>query len=237
MLALVLLCAPLSAYSQKRFSRNYAATPNVRLQLLNRSGTVIVEGWNRAEVSISAFLEAPAANIEPQLIDGTIYINLVRDNQGRTDIGSVNFTIRVPFTSSVDIETKMGNLSVTSVRGKLVRAHITTEGDITLTNIEAENVSAQNGIGDIFFDGLLKPNGNYRFVSISGNINLRIPLVSSFRVVATAPSTRSISLGSFANENMRFVGDGRRVAGTMGDGSATLTVTNQRGSINFIPRP
>jgi hypothetical protein len=71
-----------SAVAQKRFSRTYPAGQNVRLQLLNRTGTVVVEGWNRNEVSISAYMEAPAANIEPQSLSGTIYINLVRDNQG-----------------------------------------------------------------------------------------------------------------------------------------------------------
>lgn len=223
------------AIAQKRFSRTYPAGQNVRLELLNRTGTVTVEGWNRNEVSISAYMEAPAANIEPQSLSGTIVINLVRDNQGR-EFGSVNFTIRVPYTSTVDIETKMGNLNVSNIRGGYIRAHITTEGDITLTNIGASNVSAQNGIGDIFFDGIIQASGNYRFASINGNINLRIPLDSSFRVIATAPSTRNISLGSFTNENMRFVSDGRRVAGQSGDGSATLTVTNQRGSIAFIRR-
>lgn len=222
-------------FAQKRFSRTYSAGQNVRLSLLNRMGTITVEGWNRNEVSISAYLEAPAANIEPQSLSGTIFINLVRDNQGR-EVGNVNFTIRVPYTSSVDIETKMGNLNVSNVRGGSVRAHVTTEGDITLTNIGAVNVSAQNGIGDIFFDGVLQSGGNYRFASISGSINLRIPLASSFSVMATAPSTRNISLGSFSNANMRFVSDGRRVAGKAGDGAASLTVVNQRGSISFLSR-
>lgn len=224
-----------SVFAQKRFSKTYPASQNVRLELLNRTGTVTVEGWNRNEVNISAYMEAPAANIEPQSIGGTIFVNLVRDNQGR-EVGSVNFTIRVPYTSTVDIETKMGNLNVSNLRGGFIRAHITTEGDITLTNIGAANVSAQNGIGDIFYDGIILTGGNYRFASINGNINLRIPLDSSFRVIATAPSTRNISLGSFTNENMRFVSDGRRVAGQSGNGSATLTVTNQRGSISFIRR-
>lgn len=235
-LLLLLAGTATDTMAQKRFSRTYPAGQNVRLQLLNRSGTVTVEGWSRQEVSISAFLEAPAASIEPQSLSGTIYINLVRDNQGRPDVGSVNFLIRVPFEAFVDIETKIGNLSVTNIRGGLVRAHITTEGDITLTNIEADNVSAQNGIGDIFFDGIFQPNGNYRFASISGNISIRIPIGSSFRLVATAPSTRNISLGSFSGENLRFVSDGRRVAGTAGDGNATLTIINQRGSISFIRR-
>jgi DUF4097 and DUF4098 domain-containing protein YvlB len=222
-------------FAQKKFSRVYEAQKNVRLQLTNRTGTVTVEGWNKNKVEIIAALEAPAANIVPQNLSGTIVINVVKDNQGRDEVGNVNFLIRVPSTSSVDIETRMGNLNVSNVSGGLVRANISSEGDITLTNISANSVSAENVIGDIFFDGLLKPNGAYRFTSTRGNINLRIPSDSSFKLVATAPSTRNISLGSF-NTGMRMVGDGRRVVGEAGDGSATLQVTNQRGSISFIRR-
>jgi len=104
-----------------------------------------------------------------------------------------------------------------------------------LTNLGAANVSAENVIGDIFYDGEIQSGGIYRFTSTRGNINLRIPTNSSFRLVATAPSTRNISLGSFSNASMNF-GDGRRVFGKVGDGSATLTVTNQRGSISFLQR-
>ncbi len=222
--------------AQKRFSKKYPASQNVRLQLLNRSGTVTVEGWDRNEVNISAYLEAPSANIEPQSLSGTIVINVVKDNQGRNDVGNVNFTIKVPYASTVDIETRIGNLAVSNVRGGLVRAHISSEGDITLTNIAAAAVAAENGIGDIFFDGEIKSGGNYRFASIRGNINLRIPIESSFKLVATAPSTRNISLGSFTNASMNFLGDGRRVVGRFGNGASTITVTNQRGSISFLRR-
>jgi len=203
--------------------------------LLNRSGTVTVEGWNRPEINVSAYLEAPTAVISPQIIGGVLYLNLVKDNEGRA-AGSVNFTIRVPYSSSVDIETRMGNLTVSNVRGGLVRAHISSEGDITLTNIDAELVSAQNGIGNIFFDGEIQRNGNYRFSSLRGDINIRIPLSSSFRLVATAPSTRNISLGAFAGPDMLSLSDGRRVAGRFGDGSGSVTVTSQRGGISFLKR-
>lgn len=224
------------ASAQRRFSRNFPADSNVRIQLTNRSGSVTVEGWDRKVVNVSAYLETPAAKIEPKEISGTIYINLVKDNQGRDDVGNVNFTIRVPFTSNVDIETLMGNLTVSNVRGSLVSAQITSEGDITLTNIAAGSVHAQNGIGDIFFDGEIRPGGKYRFSSVRGTINLRIPFNSSFQLVATAPSTRNISLGPFTNTSLNYTGDGRRVVGRFGDGASTLTVTNQRGNITFIRR-
>lgn len=224
------------AVAQKKFSRTYPAGQSVKIQLMNRTGTVTVEGWNRSEVSISAILEAPAANISPQNLSGIIVINLVRDNQGRNEVGNVNFTIRVPYTTMVDIETKIGNLNVSNVRGGLVRAHISSEGDITLTNVGASNVSAENVIGDIFFDGEIQENGNYRFSSMKGNINLRIPFNSSFKVVATAPSTRNISFASCANADLNRLGDGRRIVGRCGSGSASLSVTNQRGNINFLRR-
>lgn len=231
---LFLVLSASDTFSQRRYSRTFAASQNVRMQLLNRSGTVTVEGWNRAEIAIVANLDAPAATVTPLIIDGDIYINLVKDNQGR-EIGNVNFTVRVPYTSSVDIETLIGNLIVSNVRGGQVRAHISSEGDITLTNINAFNVSAQNGIGNIFFDGEMQSGGNYRFASMRGDINLRIPFTSNFKLVATAPSTRNISLGSFTSSGMNYT-DGRRVVGKFGDGSSTLTVINQRGSISFIRR-
>jgi DUF4097 and DUF4098 domain-containing protein YvlB len=224
------------ASAQKKFSRSFEAGRVVRLQLTNRTGTIVVEGWNRTQINVSASLESPAANIVPEQVDGTIYINLVRDNQGRGEVGSVNFIIRVPYNAMVDIETKIGNLSVSNVSGGLVRAHISSEGDITLTNIGASNVAAENVIGDIFFDGEIREGGNYRFTSMKGNINIRIPFNSSFKLVATAPSTRDISLGSFTNASLNYVSDGRRVVGRFGDGNATLSVTNQRGSIAFIRR-
>jgi len=227
--------APPEISAQKKFSKVYPASKNVRLQLTNRTGLVVVEGWDKEEINISAYLEAPAANIEPQSRSGTIYIDLVKDNQGRNDVGNVNFLIKVPYSASVDIETRMGNLSVSSVRGSLVRAHISSEGDITLTDISAENVAAENVIGDIFFDGSIQSGGNYRFTSTRGNINIRIPFNSSFKLIATAPSTRNITLGDFGNSGMKF-GDGRRVVGQTGDGSANIAVTNQRGSISFIRR-
>lgn len=223
------------ANAQKRFSRTYPAGQDVRLQLINKTGTVTVEGWNRQEVAISASVEAPAATIAPQSLSDTIVINLLKDNQGR-DTGNVNFVVRVPYNTKVDIETRIGNLQVSNVRSGLVRAHISSEGDIILTNIYAKAVSAENGIGDIFFDGEVQESGAYRFTSMKGNIAIRIPFTSSFKLQATAPSSRNITLGAFDNANLNRVSDGRRVIGTFNGGSATVNIVNQRGSIGFFSR-
>jgi hypothetical protein len=230
-----LFASTVGTFGQKRFARSYPAGKNVRLALMNRSGTVTVEGWDRTDVSISAELESPAANIAPQNQSGTVVINLVRDNQGRVEVGDVNFTVRVPYYAMVDIETRIGNVNVSNVRSGLVRAKISSEGDITLTNIGSSAVSAENVIGDIFFDGDILDGGIYRFSSMRGTISLRIPFNSSFKLVATAPSTRNISLGTFAG-GMNTLGNGRRVVGNFGEGSAALSITNQQGSIKFFSR-
>jgi hypothetical protein len=230
----VLFVVPVSA--QKKYSQNFPAGQNVRLQLTNRMGTVTVKGWNRPMVNVSASLESPAAAINPQMVDGVIIIDLVRDNNGRGGIGNVNFTVQVPFYTAVDIETKIGNLSVSNIRSGLVRAHITSEGDITLTNILSANVSAENVTGDIFFDGEFLPNGNYRFSSVTGAINLNIPFPSNFKLIATAQSSRSIDLGNFSEGNLKYLGDGRRITGQLGNGSAWVQIINQRGIIQFIRR-
>jgi hypothetical protein len=229
----VLAAGPVAA--QRRFARSYPAGQSVKIELLNRTGTVTVEGWNRPEINITADLESPAPRIEPHNLSGKIVINVLRDNQGRGDVGDANFTIRVPFNAEVDIETRIGNLRVSNVRSARVRAHISAEGDITLTNITALAVSAENTLGDIFFDGEIVNHGIYRFTSMKGTISVRIPFNSNFKVVATAPSTRYIQLG-VCQGGMTPFGDGRRVIGKCGDGSASLVVTNQRGNIAFYPR-
>ena len=48
--------AQTQVFGQKKFSKSYPASKNIRLELSNRSGTVTVEGWNRDEVRISAVL-------------------------------------------------------------------------------------------------------------------------------------------------------------------------------------
>ena len=222
--------------AQKKFSRAYPAAKNVRLKLVNRTGTITVEGWERDEVRIEANMESPVANIQPQSLSGEIVMNLVRDNEGRGEVGNVNFTIRVPYYTMVDIETVIGNLSVSNISSGLVRAHISSEGDITLLNIGASSVSAENVMGNIFFDGELQDGGNYRFSSVRGDIGLRIPFNASFRVVATAPSTRDIVFYQCQSPALSLLGDGWRMIGTCGSGSASLSVTNQRGSIKFFRR-
>ncbi len=220
---------------QKHFSQKYPVGRNARLQLTNRFGTIIVESWDRDEIKVVADMDSPIARFSPEKTDEGVTINVVRDNQGRADVGDVNFHIYVPVNSIVDVETKRGNITVRNVQGAMVRAYVTAEGNIELTGIRAASVLAQNTMGDILFDGELAEGGKYEFKSTQGAMNLRLPANSSFNLSATSFS-REIDLGPFTGSGLRFLSDRRKVIGDVGNGGGSLMVINQRGRISLIGR-
>jgi hypothetical protein len=128
-----------------------------------------------------------------------------------------------------------GQITVTNIHGGLVRAHVSSEGDIELSGISASQVYAQNNIGNIFFDGEFARGGTYRFQSSKGDIVIRIPADSAFNLEAAAPN-KKIALGQFWNKDIRSLGNGRKYVGDVVDGRSKVVITNFQGSITFIRR-
>jgi hypothetical protein len=225
-----------AVWAQKQFTQTYRASKNVRLQLINLSGTVEVYGWGHNKIHVSARMEAPAAKLVPESSTDNLTINVVRDNQGRADVGSINFKVWVPYDSVVDIETKWGNLGFRDLSGSMIRAKIYTDGDISLSNIKANTVMAESSTGNIFFNGELQSGGTYSFKLMRGDINVHIPFTSSFRLAATASEPNNFALGPLANSGLSFQSGGRKVTGSVNDGRANMTILNKRGTIAFILR-
>ena len=220
------------AVAQRSVSRHFPAGKNVRLELKNLSGTITVETWNRDEIKITASMDTPTVQFNPRQTESGLVIDIVGDNRGRGDVGDVNFKVQLPARSSVDLETRRGQINVSNIQGDLVRAHVWTSGDIQLYGINAARVFASNSTGDIFFDGDFASGGTYEFKSGQGTITLQVPVNCGFRLVATAPAQK-ISMGKFWNPNMKTLGEGRRIIGDVGDGRASVTVTNYNGDIKF----
>ena len=223
------------AVAQQKISRHYPAGKNVRLELKNIAGTITVETWARDEIRVTATMDNRKVNFNPRQTDNGIVIDIAADNRGKTDVGDMNFKIELPARSSVDLETRSGQITVSNIQGELVRAHIWTSGDITLSGVSAARVFATNTTGDIFFDGEFSSGGTYEFKSGKGNITLRLPANCGFRLVATAP-TKEIKMGPFWHDGMKKMSEGRRIIGDVGDGRASVTVTNYQGTINFLRR-
>jgi hypothetical protein len=232
LLTLVSLSAGFAVNAQQQMSKRFPGGNNVRVELRNISGTIVVESWNKNEIRVSATIESKNAHVVPRQVNDCLMVDVMGDNRGRGDIGDINFKLQVPANSSVDVETRRGNISVANVRSGLVRAYVSSEGDITLTNISATHVVAQNVIGDIFFDGEFSSGGTYEFKSTKGNITIRIPGDSAFRLVAASPS-KQIKLNDFWNNGFKTQ-DGRKYVGDVGDGRSSVSVTNFSGSITFM---
>jgi hypothetical protein len=234
-LALLAAFAGTEALAQRRFTREYPAPPNIRVQLINRSGTIEVVAWDKKTVRVSATMESSAAKMSPEVSGEGVLIDARRDN--REDVGDINFTIRVPAGATVDISTMSGGIIIRNVHGQMVRAHVSTEGDIELTGIRAQTVMAENTVGNILFDAELLRGGTYVLNSTQGDIQLRITAESGFRLMAVAPRTRNIELNGFAQMGeFEYFDDKRKVVGKVGDGGAALSTKNGRGSIVFMPR-
>ena len=220
--------------AQQQLSKRYPAGKDVRIELKNISGTIVVESWNKEEIRLSATLESKHAHVVPKQIDECLIVDVMSDNRGVGDVGDINFKLQVPVNSSVDLETRRGNISVANIRSGLVRAHVSSEGDIELTNISASHVIAQNVIGNIFFDGEFSSGGTYEFKSNKGDITIRIPGNSAFRLVAASPM-RKIALNDFWNNNFKTQ-DGRKYVGDVGDGRSSVSIINFSGQITFLRR-
>ena len=234
LLGVVVLCVG-SAGAQQRVSKRYPASKNVRIELRNVFGTIWVESWNRDEIKLTAELESSKATISPRQNNNELIVDVLSDNHGRSDVGDINFRLYVPVNSSVDLQTKRGNISVSNIRGEMVSAHVTLEGDINLSGISASKVNAQNTIGDIFYDGEIASGGMYRFQSGKGAISIRIPANSAFNLEASA-NNKQIIIGPFWNDNFKKMGDGRKYVGDVIDGRSKVIVTNFSGSITFLRR-
>jgi len=232
LLALTSLASIVAA--QQQMSKRYPAGKNVRIELRNISGTIVVESWNKDEIRLSATIELKGTHVTPKQINDSLVVDVMSENRGKGDVGDINFKLQVPVNSSVDLETRRGNISVANIRGGLVRAHVSSEGDIELTNITASHVVAQNVIGNIFFDGEFSRGGTYEFKSNKGDITIRIPGNSDFRLEAASPARR-IALNDFWNSNFKSQ-DGRKMVGDVGDGRSSVSIINFSGQITFVRR-
>lgn len=231
---LALTSLDLTAQAQQQLSKRYPVGKNVRIELKNISGTIVVESWNKDEIRLSATIESKNTHITPKQINESLVVDVMSDNRGKGDVGDINFKLQVPVNSSIDLETRRGNISVANIRGQLVRAYVSSEGDIELTNINASHVIAQNVIGNIFFDGEFSQRGTYEFKSNKGDITIRIPGNSAFRLEAASPA-RKIALNDFWNNNFKSQ-DGRKIVGDVGDGRSSVSIINFSGQITFLRR-
>src|SRR6476620_11312014 len=74
------VCLPTFVQAQQRMSKRYPAGKNVRIELKNISGTIVVESWNKDEIRLSATMESSNAHVVPRQIDESLVVDVMSDN-------------------------------------------------------------------------------------------------------------------------------------------------------------
>ena len=86
-IAFVFLSAVEITNAQQKITKRFPGGKNVRVELRNISGTVVVEAWDKDEIRLAATIESKNTHIVPKQVDQCLSIDVMSDNRGHGDIG------------------------------------------------------------------------------------------------------------------------------------------------------
>lgn len=181
-------------------TKSFAVTGTPRVNVNTYDGTVIIRGWDKAEVMYTATKRANSDEDLKQIVINSEQqdssISIVANAQQAN--GSTNFEIYLPRTASLIVASGDGRLSLEGVTGDLTLR--TGDGAIDVTNGKGQllvntgdgpikvtsfdgHVEARTGDGPISLDG--------RFVGVrvrtgSGPITLAVPMDLNFTLETNA---------------------------------------------------
>ncbi len=174
----------------------------------------------RAATVVESVKKAKVTNLEGNITMRNIKGGLVAATyQG--DISVENSS------GEIALESSTGNVFAFQVQpgepGDLFRAK-TTNGTISLQNVEHRQIDAGSISGSVLFDGRLLSGGLYRFKTSNGALRLTLPADSSGRIIAT------YGFGSFNSQipvktvTENITDAAKIVQGEIGSGDSTVTV-------------
>lgn len=216
--ALALLLLPMAqAISGERIEKSLEAAPDGVVAVNNFRGQVEVEGWTRAEVSLSAELEEFAEGLVFER-DGkrTLVEVKPRNSDIHTGEGS-KLVLKVPSGSRVEIEGVAVDVDVRSVGSLQVR---TVSGDANVAAVEGE-MDLKTVSGDIRVAG--SGTAGSRMKSASGD--LKLDLSARELQLSTVSGDLDVTLGAFDRLDASAVSGHLKLAGTLSPGGRVELAT------------
>ena len=163
----VLMAAGMQPAAAERFNKTLPADARGEVEIVNVSGTVEVDGWDRAEVQVEAGLGSGVERLEFERDGQRTRIKVILP-KGRASSGSSDLRVKIPRNSSLSINTVSADQRINGVRGgqRLQAVSGDIETDAGPGELEAKTVS-----GDIRARGK-DGKGPVRATSVSGDIRL-----------------------------------------------------------------
>ncbi len=143
---------------------------------------------------------------------------------------SVDFTITVPSTTDLQINTNAGSINANGISGKM--SLVSNAGSIGATQASLTGDSTfKTNAGSINFNGSIGPTGTYDFETNAGSIDMTLTGSPSFHLNATSDVG---SINSSFPVTVNHSGAGATANGDVGTSpQATLTLKTNAGSINL----
>jgi hypothetical protein len=163
-------------------------------------------------VNASAIVSGISANISGKSVSGDITLDGV--------------------TGNVDCKTVSGDLEARGVDGEI--AFNSVSGDLTLASGAVSRLAARTVSGQVTADVDVRDGGGLKVTTVSGDVAVRVPASTSARVGLRSTSGR---LRSSFEGMSPSAGSGPAVMnGTLGSGSASLSLTSMTGDVTLLTR-
>jgi len=177
----VILVTP--ALAERDVSKSGKASATGMVYIENIAGSVVVEGWNREEISVEGTLDRQAEKLIFKTGDKKSKIKVDYPRRVKTMDGS-DLVIKVPRGSSLEIECVSASIEVDKVSGAVEAASVS--GDVIIEGqceeVEAESVSGRvmvrsssRHIAAASISGRVEVSGDEAEVeaqTVSGSLNL-----------------------------------------------------------------
>lgn len=166
MMSLVALTFALASLAQQRVDESRPASPGGLVTVNNVAGSIVVKGWDKAEVSVSGTLGKGTERLEFEASGDSTTIKVVLPKNAHHVEGS-DLEIRVPAGSRLDVNTVSADITASELTGLLSLQ--TVSGQVSATG-PAKELDAQSVSGDITVDtGAAQINAQ----TVSGTVVLK----------------------------------------------------------------
>jgi hypothetical protein len=120
-----------------------------------------------------------------------------------------------------------GDVSITDVRGGIIDA-ASISGDITFDRVDASQVYAGTLSGNVLFNGTVQRDGDYSFLTYTGELTVALPSRSGVTLSVISPRD---GLHSSVNLTPSSATSRKRFTGKQGNGSARMSLTTLNGEV------
>ena len=213
-LLVMAMVAPVTAADREvKESGPASATGTVMIE--NISGSIVVVGWDKAEISVGGTLTGDIEELKFKTDKKKSRIEVVYPKNKKNIKGEANLVINVPRACRLEVECISAFIEVSKVTGLVDVSSIS--GDVTVTG-ECEELEAESISGDVFIDGGAP---EVEIGSISGKVTARGK--ASEIDAQTVSGSIDLDFDTFLNLNVESVaGDATVKGGLAGDGSFSL---------------